>query len=379
MKPKSSSEIRSPHALLLSRRTLFSVPGGDTIQIVKTAAALRSQGWVADVSIELNPEMSGYDIVHIFNITRPQEAYLHTIKARALNIPVVLSPIYVDYREFDRNGRKAMHRIASQIFPSSMLEYLKVAARACLNNEMHRGTALVLTKGYRSLQRMMLEHVSLLLPNSESEMRRLTRDFPEANAHRYEVIPNSVDSECFNAATTEPAHEFRDCVLCVGRIEGRKGQLSLVRALKGTGLKLALIGKPAPNHTKYYDQIRSEAGPDVHILGEIAHDDLPRYYAACKVHALVSWMETTGLSSLEAAAMGANIVITDRGDTREYFGNHAYYCSPGSVDSIKSAILAAHSAPRATALRDMILKRYTWNVTASGTIAAYRQLLEHQI
>ena len=54
-------------------------------------------------------------------------------------------------------------------------------------------------------------------------------------------------------------------------------------------------------------------GPNVILLGEVPHDDLAKYYASCKVHALVSWMETTGLSSLEAGVMGANIVITDKG------------------------------------------------------------------
>jgi len=41
--------------------------------------------------------------------------------------------------------------------------------------------------------------------------------------------------------------------------------------------------------------------------------------ADIQVHMLPSWFETTGLSSIEAAVMHCNIVITDKGDTREYF------------------------------------------------------------
>ncbi len=56
-----------------------------------------------------------------------------------------------------------------------------------------------------------------------------------------------------------------------------------------------------------------------------------------------SWFETTGLSSLEAAAMGCNIVITRKGDAYEYFGDYAYYCDPESPDSIFKAIEKAAS------------------------------------
>src|SRR6185437_4157290 len=93
------------------------------------------------------------------------------------------------------------------------------------------------------------------------------------------------------------------------------------------------------------EQIKREMDDTVTIVDHVDQSSLRQYYAACKVHALVSWMETAGMSSLEAAAMGANIVITDKGDTRDYFGDLAYYCSPDSVPSIREALLQAHSAP----------------------------------
>ena len=187
---------------------------------------------------------------------------------------------------------------------------------------------------------------NVLLPNSHSEELRIERDFPEARGRRYVVVPNAIDPELFSADRIQPLEEFRNSVLCVGRIEGRKCQLELVRALSGTDLKLVLIGKPAPNHIQYFNQIKREMGRNVTILGEIQHQDLARYYASCKVHALVSWMETTGLSSLEAGAMGANIVITDKGDTRDYFGDLAHYCSPDSIIQCSALGAAKREDPR---------------------------------
>jgi glycosyltransferase involved in cell wall biosynthesis len=154
-----------------------------------------------------------------------------------------------------------------------------------------------------------------------------------------------------------------------------KCQLELARALNGSELKLVLIGKPAPNQMAYYRQIIKEKGPNVTVLGEIPHDELPRYYASCKVHALVSWMETTGLSSLEAGVMGANLVITEKGDTREYFGDLARYCSPDSIDSIRAAVTSAFNAPRSDLLRERILEKYTWSAAAEATLAGYYHAL----
>ncbi len=56
-----------------------------------------------------------------------------------------------------------------------------------------------------------------------------------------------------------------------------------------------------------------------------------------------SWFETTGLSSLEAAAMGCNIVITRKEDAYEYFENDACYYDPESPESIFQAIDQAAS------------------------------------
>jgi len=39
------------------------------------------------------------------------------------------------------------------------------------------------------------------------------------------------------------------------------------------------------------------AGTNTIFIDYVPHQKLPQYYKAAKVHALISWMETTGLSS----------------------------------------------------------------------------------
>jgi glycosyltransferase involved in cell wall biosynthesis len=218
----------------------------------------------------------------------------------------------------------------------------------------------------------------VLLPNSESEMNRVIRDFPDAAENRWVTVPNAVESYEFDSVPEAPLPHragSRDIVLCVAYIGYRKNQLRLVRALSGSDLPLVIIGGPTPNAKHYFKQIESEAGKNVHILGRIDDEKVIRqWYRAAKVHVLASWMETTGLSSLEAGLGGCNLVITDRGDTREYFGDMAYYCDPGSEASIREAVLKAYSAPVCTALQHRIRTEFNWTKTAEATIKGYRQI-----
>jgi glycosyltransferase involved in cell wall biosynthesis len=361
--------------LFSSRTTLFSTPGGDTTMLLKTAESLRELGCEVTISNDLNHSLDGYDIVHLFNLTRPQETYHQARRAISRGIPVILTPIYVDYTEADRAARGGLQRFLFRSLSRSNAEYLKMLARVLTNGELNRGTAAILSRGFRGAQRDLIQMTSVLLPNSESEMARIRQDFPETVEARSVVVPNSVDPIMFDADPSAAAPEFNDCILSVGRIERRKCQLQLVRALKGTGLKLVLVGKPGPNQIAYFEQIKREMDDTVTIIDHVDQSNLRQYYAACKVHALVSWMETTGLSSLEAAAMGANIVITDKGDTRDYFADLAYYCSPDSVPSIREALLRAHSEPRSNLLRERVLNNYTWTHTAQATFAAYSEIL----
>jgi len=89
-------------------------------------------------------------------------------------------------------------------------------------------------------------------------------------------------------------------------------------------------------------------------------------------------METPGLSSLEAGVMGCNLVITDKGDTKDYFGDYAFYCEPDSVESIRTALKKAFETPVNPALRQHILRNYTWEKTAEKTLDGYAQIFKYK-
>lgn len=364
--------------LFQSRKTLFSSPGGDTIQILQTKKHLENLGIKIDISTDLESNLSKYDLIHIFNLMRPQETYLQVKNAKKYNKKVVLSTIYGLYTEYEKTARGGIMQKISNILSPYQIEYLKIFARGVVNREMHKGTVSVLSKGYYKCLKEILGLVDALLPNSQSEMKRIRQGF-KLNTVPYFVIPNAIDPTLFNyeqVRVSEQARQFSGCILCVARIEGRKCQLDLVRAMRGLPYKLVLIGKPAPNHLRYYELIKKESSENTCFLEYVPHEQLPQYYKVAKAHALISWMETPGLSSLEAAVMKCNIVVTKKGDTDEYFGQYAYYCEPGNIKSIRNALIEVYKNPFDENLRKKILDNYTWQIAAKKTLDAYEQVLK---
>ena len=164
-------------------------------------------------------------------------------------------------------------------------------------------------------------------------------------------------------------------VICVARIEGIKNQLNLIKALRNTSFKLFLIGGFSPNQEKYYRQCNSLATSNITFIQHVRQADLIKFYKKAKVHILPSWFETTGLSSLEAAVLGCNVVITAKGDAKEYLGDYAFYCDPALTQSIFEAVDAASKAQVDPGLAEMVKRNYTWKKAAEETYEVYKEVL----
>jgi glycosyltransferase involved in cell wall biosynthesis len=355
--------------LFISRATLFKDKGGDTIQIINTATYLEQKG--IQVTVRLcNEEIdySSFDLLHFFNIIRPADILKHIARSGK---PYVVSTIYVDYSEYERKMRKGLAGVLFRIVPADLVEYMKVIARFVINGEKIISPSYLFL-GQRSAIKKILYNASLLLPNSCNEYKRLKKNYGVDKV--FKVIPNAVDTSLFDGNFKESSRN-KTLVICVGRIEGRKNQLNLIKALNNTKFQLLIIGSPSTNQKKYYENCKETAASNVSFIDFISQDQLIKYYKSAQVHVLPSWFETTGLSSLEAATMGCNIVITDKGDTREYFENFAYYCDPASPESIFDAVSQAAENNFNKRLQEKIFLQYTWEQTANLTLNAYKEVL----
>lgn len=96
--------------LMQTRQNVFDLAGGDTTQLVKTKEALESKGIDVDLSLDLRPDVSGYDVVHLFNLTRVQETFIQSKNAKEAGKPVVLSTIYWPTDSFEKKRSKRPER-----------------------------------------------------------------------------------------------------------------------------------------------------------------------------------------------------------------------------------------------------------------------------
>ena len=353
----------------ISRTSLYDDKGGDTIQIVQTAAQLKNLGVGVDIFLaNEKPEYSVYDLIHFFNIIRPDDILIHIART---DKPFVVSTIFVDYSEYEKNARHGASAFLFKFLSPDFIEYLKCIARSLKNGEKIK-SAYYLFNGHKRAIQKIIKKAALLLPNSQNEYERLV--FSYSISKKYRIIPNGMDKNLFNPRSSEAERDDR-LVLCVARVEGRKNQLNLIRALVNTSYRLVIIGARSTNQKSYYEQCKRAAAPNIQFFDFLEQEALLDYYRKAKVHALPSWFETTGLSSLEAAAMGCNIVITRKGDAFEYFKDDAYYCNPESPESIFQAVEQAASQAIPTGLSNFVREHYTWENAAKKTLEAYKEIL----
>jgi glycosyltransferase involved in cell wall biosynthesis len=352
----------------ITRSSLFTAKGGDTIQMQETARHLQNMN--VDVQIRLTNEKINYEqyeLLHFFNLTRPADILPHISKTK---VPFVVTPLLIDYSEFDQHYRQGISGKIFQYLSSAQIEYFKSIARWIKGQEKIKSFSYLI-KGHDQSIKYILLKTAMLLPNSEMEYQNLSRLYSLSPS--FSVIPNGIDTNLFPL----PVNKEKDpnLILSVARIEGLKNQLNLIKALNDSRFQLFIIGNAAVNQTAYFKKCKRLASANIHFVDHLPQQELVAYYEKAKVHILPSWFETCGLSTLEAAAMGCNVVITNRGYASEYCNGHAFYCDPSSPISIREAIEKASKEKGNKNFREKIFANYTWKNAAQKTFEAYKKIL----
>ncbi len=323
--------------------------------MLATTQALQSIGIDASLWRPWEERLAEADCLHLFG-SLPEHLPL-VEAARQQHVPVVLSTIsWFSLMSYWREPRPIRKRLA-----------------AC-------GRYLIRASCPRlpSWRRRLYQTVDLLMPNSQAEAGQLIRHFdvPAAKIH---IVPNGAE-ERFAQVNPEPFARvvgLQGFVLCPGRIEPRKNQLGVLRALRGTGVPVVILGEPVPGYESYLDECRAAADDNVHFLGRIDHDDplLASAYAACGCLVLASWYETPGLVALEAGMSGVPLVLPEGGAAKEYFGPLATYVRPTDYRAIRHAVLASLIRGRNRALADHVRHHFSWSAAARATAEGYQRVL----
>ena len=132
-------------------------------------------------------------------------------------------------------------------------------------------------------------------------------------------------------------------LLCVGRVEERKGVHHVVEALPLLPeARLDIVGPP---HEPYVERIRRRAA-ELGVQDRISFDSVPRSALAARYQRAdvfvfpVQWEEPFGLVPLEAMACGTPVIATCTGGSAEFLvdGVNCVRIPPGDPDAIVTAV-----------------------------------------
>jgi glycosyltransferase involved in cell wall biosynthesis len=358
---------------------------GDVTQVRATAAALERLGVSVRFDDSLEPDIDGIDVAHLFSTLEPHYTYQRLKYLREHKVPTVVSTIYWEW-EPEELRRESIFRLGlprylvGKVFSffRDRLPYrfrYQLSQTSISYHMQHKLYQLERETWINDMRRYIYQKADVLLPNSYSEYNFLVERFSIRND--YIAVPNAVDPQFAigDAEAFNKKFRLRDFVLCAAAVQVRKNQARLIQAINGLGVPLVLVGT---QERRYAERCRTVASSDTHFLGELRGDDLRNAFAAAKVHALVSFYETPGLSSLEAAITDNVLVVSDRGCTMEYFQDQVFYCDPNSVESIRAALKRALCSTPDRLLKERILRDYTWDCAAKETLAGYQLAIRKQ-
>lgn len=321
--------------------------GGAEVQALRTAEALRGVGVEVEFLDPWRPTFDS-DLLHCF--TSEYQLAEIVLRARGRGIPTVTSAVFAP-----------KHRALFYRAWGVVDGFLPLRTSFGMRCDVLNASDAVIALSYR-------------------EARDL-RTFFGVDTRAIHVVGNGADERFFTASPDEFVARYRldQVVLHVGSLEPVKNQLRLIEALDDAGVPLVLIGRRQAREPVYADQVvrRLDRAPRAAWLGELPHDStlLASAFAAAKVLALPSLTEAQPLAALQAAAAGANLVLSDLPYLRDTFGSDAWYCNPRSPASIRRAVLDAYATPRGaryTAKPNWLL---TWTDVALRLRDIYAEVL----
>lgn len=334
----------------------FQNKGGGEILLEKSEEFLSK---IPDVQIKRfdtwKDKIEDFDILHVFGSVKDCLNLMHVAKSR--DVKVVLESIF--WSDFRR-----------AIFEhGTLLKKIEMVARQAMK---------YIWPTFPSSRRKMFQVSDMIVPNSKSEAIQISRFFSIPKEKMF-VVPNGVDKEFafISKDAFVQMYSLENFILYVGRIEPRKNQLNLIKAMKGIDKKLVLIGDAVSGYEEYYEECKRSARDNVHFLGGMKHDDslLKSAYAACEVFVLPGWFETPGLAALEAGIAGAKLVVTSGGSTKDYFGEHVLYIDPSSVSDINTKIIESLKKEKTKDLSEYIKNLFTWEKVADEMVKGYKKVL----
>lgn len=371
--------------LMQNRLDAFKNKGGDTVQMLRTKEYLEKLGVEVDISLELEPDLKKYDIVHLFNISRVDETWIQFKNAKKQNKKIAISTIYhskSQIREYEKYGLDGISgKLIKLIKNENNIEVFKTLIRTIYSSGNFKPFLKQFKIGYDEQQKYIVKNADIILPNSEMELDFIINELGiERRKINNCIIPNGIElKEEYKKndyKSLEEKYPYKDFIFCAGRIEPLKNQIKLIEALKETNYTLVFVGAINKKHRKYYKKFNYmiSKNKNVHYLGMVDKEEMNYLYKAAKVTILPSWFETTGLTGIESLSQGTPAIVTNRGYTREYYSDFVIYCNPADCNSIRKSIELSNNIIVEKNIVNLIKQKFNWKIAAQRTLDAYKEI-----
>jgi glycosyltransferase involved in cell wall biosynthesis len=362
-KKRVNNQLR---VLFANRPDAFVHPGGDTRVMEQLKAALDNQGVTVEIATSWPDCVDKFDIIHVFNSTL--SLYTDAFAARALSagIPFVITALQEDIPRYHNRAIMTFNLMKEYVNlgqPSGFVDQGLESVR-----QQQQGTIITSS--------LALSQAAAVLVSGQEEAVVVKRYFPSA---RVQPGPFGFSLKTIDVNPNLFIQEYGvdDFVLCVGRLELRKNQLMLLKALENDDITIVFVGGGVNYHPAYVELCkRYKRKGTTLFLDRLDEAMLVSAFAAARVHCLPSWYELPGLVTIEAAAYGCPVVQSSWGTIGDYCGEFLVPCEPDDYTSIRTAVFKALTREKnPDAARH--IREITWERAALKTLDAYHNALEN--
>lgn len=318
--------------------------GGVQTRIRKIASLLEERGVEVELFNPFETDIASCDVLHVFQLDIEKFGLIRC--AKQLSKKVVMSAVV----PINEKGKMFLYK------------YLRWLPLMTTYKVM-----------YRSLQ---LTDCVIVETQAEADFLHSIYSVPYS---KMEVIPNGFEINSYKGNDIfETIGKKSDYILQVGRFDGNKNQLNVIRALRDTMIDVVFIGGADHTNQNYYSRCvkASDGYENIHLLGWLPKDSsvLQSAYANAKLVILPSHFETFGLVALEGGIAGANLALSNTLPILCYSSfKDCPTFNPDNIDQMRDVIVKAFSKPKDNKLKESIINEFNWDGIIDNHITIYEK------
>ncbi len=232
------------------------------------------------------------------------------------------------------------------------------------------------------MQKYVARRLKKIITVSDFSKQDISREFaiPE---ERFITIPNGINTEMFHPLDYIKRESAR-IIVTNSADTPLKGLYYLLHAVKSISkerpIKLIVIGAPRQNGGIEKIIRTLELKNTVEFTGRIDDKRFIEEYAKATIAVVPSLYEGFGLPVGEAMACRIPVICTTGGALPEVAGDAAKIVPTADANALKDAIISLLDNPAecermAQAGYERVMTNYTWDMTASRTAKAYREII----